>query len=607
MTKKFFFLASLGLLVLGAAMWRLGENAHAELLQVATAQFNRQQLILAEKIAQDIRLHFRFLRAGLLQTADVWRRQPARIGREGQPIPLRDFMLPSHILALGLVQPGENVPVLSGQDGPIPARDADIGLADLLDWAGRDQTGETCIAPCRVPTSGPFAGRLVTVMAARLWQGTPGAGRPGLVFFVVDAKAVADRYASDVRSGQTGYAWIVDQNGLILDHPEDELVGQRIGNVLERRSLAGDARRLDGIVRDRMLVGGQGEDWYTFSGHGTRTGPTRKLMAYTPVDFSSLGDGGALWSVAVSAPASEVEDIFGSVLTRQVVMVAIFQVVVFLGLAITVYFAVRWSATLQSEVMARTRELSEAQDKLRANLQTLVETQERLIRSERFAAVGEAAARMAHEIKNPLMLIAGFARQVRRAVAGQSREEEKLKLVEEEAARLEAMLDEVRDFTRPTPPRLVLGDVNATIRETAALMETHLTGKGVVLRMNLDQTLPPAPHDPSRIHQVVLNLIKNAAEAMPDGGTVSVSSRCASGVIVVEVADTGSGLTPEETKRIFNPFYTTKDHGTGLGLAVCYRIMADHGGDIRVSSQPGKGSVFTLSLPVAGPPPSQED
>lgn len=279
-------------------------------------------------------------------------------------------------------------------------------------------------------------------------------------------------------------------------------------------------------------------------------------------------------------------------------MAAAFQVVVFMGLALTVYFSFRWSTSLKEEVEIRTRELRQARDRIRRNLQELLETQEKLIRSERFAAIGEAAAHISHEIKNPLMLIGGFARQVKRTLPEGGKEAGKLGLIEEEARRLETMLEEVRDFSRPASPVLVLKDLNETVSETVALLRDNLESHGVEVKTSLDPAMPPVRHDPAQIRQVVINLVKNAAEAMPGGGLVEVTSRRVRNRVEVEVRDHGPGVAAEQVGLIFNPFYTTKERGTGLGLAVCDRILHDHGGDIQVDTEEGKGSAFTFSLPV---------
>lgn len=605
MSRTFVILASLALLLFGAAMWVLGARARHELTTAATDQFNRQQLILAEKVSHDIQRHFQFLQTSLLELTHIWRRRPPRQSPQDHGFStFQEILRPSDVLAIGLIPPGDTRPDLFDQDGPMTGQPG-IDIRPAFNWSRR--TGlqdDMYVSPALTPDSGGFAGRTVVILAARLWNDAPGAGDPGLLFFVVDALGVARRYAHDVRSGQTGYAWVLDSQGIFLDHIEEDFIGQDAFKARFGRDPTISFERINAIMRDRMLKGEQGVDWYVSGWHRGQAGEVRKLIAYTPVELAAGGVRSVRWSVAVVAPETEVQGIIGPSAKREFIMVAAFQAMVFMGLILTLYFAFRWSTTLRMEVEARTTELREARDKIRDNMRALIDTQERLIASERFAAIGEAAAHISHEIRNPLMLMGGFARQVRRVLDQEGEEARKLLLVEEEAGRLENMLGEVRDFTRPSAPRLTPGDLNATIWETAQLMEQDLAARGVVLRTKLDAALthaPGVPHDPGQIRQVLINLLKNAAEAMHEGGAVTVTSRRNATMAEVEVRDTGPGLTPEQARQIFNPFFTTKERGTGLGLAVCYRIMADHHGDIRVTAAQGKGCLFVLRLPLTGP------
>ncbi|GAB6037013.1 hypothetical protein JCM15519_15720 [Fundidesulfovibrio butyratiphilus] len=598
MTKKFFIFASAALIVLGLCMWRLGLRAQQDLSAVANSQFNRQQFILAEKIAHDITLHYQFLQTNLLELAQIWRRQAPR--REDHSVPFGDFqeiLRQSCVLAIGVVLPGGS-PKLLTQDGFLnPPFGLDVDA--LSDWSKHAPSEETVLTTrCVTPSAGPFVGRTVNTLVTRLHSEQAGIQEPGTLFFVVDAQAVARRYAHDVRSGQTGYAWVIDSRGDFLDHYVEEFIGKSAFHARSALNAEIDFSRVNTIMRDRMLAGEQGEDWYVSGWHRASRGIVKKLIAYHPAPLGRDRQEPVFWSVAVVAPISEAEEIISSVLSREMLMAGAFQVVVFCGLAVTVYFALRWSSSLKSEVDIRTAELIEARDTLHANLKKLIDTQERLIRSERFAAIGEAAAHISHEIKNPLMIIGGFARQVRRVLDPSSKEAHKLEMVEEETQRLESMLNEVRDFTRPAAPKLEFFDINATVRDTVALVEAELTARNVAIKMNLAPILPPTPHDPAQMRQVLLNLIKNAAEAMESGGTVTLTSRADQNCAEILVEDTGPGLAPDQLKMVFNPFFTTKEHGTGLGLAVCFRIMSDHHGDIRVESTPGKGCRFTLSLPL---------
>jgi two-component system sensor histidine kinase HydH len=227
----------------------------------------------------------------------------------------------------------------------------------------------------------------------------------------------------------------------------------------------------------------------------------------------------------------------------------------------------------------------------------LLESQERLLRSERFAAVGEAAAYVSHEIKNPLMVIGGMANQVERRLAEDPAAQEKLRIIQIEVKRLESFLGELRDFLRPAQPTKQEIDLNQVIREVKALMEEAIREKGIRLEDRLHPDLPPVGADPNQIKQVLLNLVKNALEATEDQGAILVSSGTDDGRVWFSVQDTGKGMSEDVQEKIFHPFYTTKEKGTGLGLAVINKIVTDHHGDITVSSVAGSGSTFTVRLP----------
>ncbi len=255
------------------------------------------------------------------------------------------------------------------------------------------------------------------------------------------------------------------------------------------------------------------------------------------------------------------------------------------------------------------QKIKEARDKSRlaeqqtkeANLaiEELVETQQRLLQSERFAAIGEAASHLSHEIKNPLMLMAGFARQVQRRVPRDSPEEEKLNIIIQEAQRLENMLYQVRDFTRPRTLNKKYCPVNQLVSDTLKMFEDEMENSKISIRLNLSQDLPQVSIDRDQIKQVLINLIKNSMEAMCSGGMLTVGSDRKNHTIRIWLEDTGQGIPPEKMKKIFSPFFTTKDKGTGLGLAVSYRIIQDHDGEIFVHSKPGRGARFEIHLPLS--------
>jgi signal transduction histidine kinase len=166
--------------------------------------------------------------------------------------------------------------------------------------------------------------------------------------------------------------------------------------------------------------------------------------------------------------------------------------------------------------------------------------------------------------------------------------------------RLESFLGELRDFLRPARPSKQAVNLNQVIREVTALMADGIEEKGVKLEDRLDQHLLSVEVDPNQIKQVLLNLLKNALEATDKGDAIIISSGAQGAKVWFAVQDTGKGMGPEVLEKIFNPFYTTKEKGTGLGLAVINKIITDHQGSITVDSAAGRGSTFTVLLPRKG-------
>lgn len=224
--------------------------------------------------------------------------------------------------------------------------------------------------------------------------------------------------------------------------------------------------------------------------------------------------------------------------------------------------------------------------------------QQKVLQAERLAVLGRMSAHISHEIKTPLMLIGGFARQVRDHLGEDpEKNRQKLDLIVAEIKRLEDFLVEVGGYTKFSEPHKVPADLNALIRETAHLLEPSLQEHHIRLEMDLDPNLGEVLFDPSHLRQVLLNLLKNGLEAMEDGGRLTVTSRAQDGRVTVEVVDTGRGIPPEDMEKLFQPFFTTKPKGSGLGLAICQRIMQAHQGEITLTSTPGVGTRVRLVLP----------
>ncbi len=206
---------------------------------------------------------------------------------------------------------------------------------------------------------------------------------------------------------------------------------------------------------------------------------------------------------------------------------------------------------------------------------------------------------LAHEIRNPLGSIKGAA-QVLRSEADSAEQRNLLDVITEEVDRLNRVVTQFLDYARPYQPELQPRSVNSVIEKVLTVIEANSISSRIDIQWELHPHLPPVPMDQEQIHQVILNIVINAIEAMPDGGTLTVRTfridSTTGDAVGISIRDTGQGIRREALKQIFTPFFTTKERGVGLGLAVCQRIIRNHGGRIRVKSIPGKGTVFYIRL-----------
>lgn len=231
--------------------------------------------------------------------------------------------------------------------------------------------------------------------------------------------------------------------------------------------------------------------------------------------------------------------------------------------------------------------------------------EKRLLHSARLAALGEMAAGVAHELNNPLTTVAGFVELALEELPDDLPQHAELTLVLSEARRAQTVVRRLLDFARQSENIRMLNDLNNIVSEVIALVQHQILTGGVQLQVELDRNLPLILVDPNQVKQVLLNLIQNALQAMPEGGSLLIKTALqikaeAKSWVMVSVRDTGVGIPSENLDRIYEPFFTTRQigKGTGLGLSVSYGLISDHGGHIDVESVIGKGSCFTIWLPV---------
>jgi len=245
-----------------------------------------------------------------------------------------------------------------------------------------------------------------------------------------------------------------------------------------------------------------------------------------------------------------------------------------------------------------------AYKRLEEQLYQLEEAQDRLVRTERLATVGRLAAHVAHEIRNPLATIGGFTRSMLRSSDDVRKVPRNARIILEEVERLEQILANVMNFSKPANPVLRDRDINEAVEAVCAFHENVFAERNITLHKSLDPACPILRLDPDQIRQVLINLIQNGIDSMPEGGELTVLTRAQEDRVEVVVADTGQGMSEDVLESLFQPFFTTKVGGTGLGLSVSQKIVHDHGGDIIVRSKPGAGSSFTASLPIPRRQPS---
>lgn len=230
---------------------------------------------------------------------------------------------------------------------------------------------------------------------------------------------------------------------------------------------------------------------------------------------------------------------------------------------------------------------------------------ERLLQAERVAAWRELARRLAHELKNPLFPLQLTVENLVRARAQNPEQfdevfRESSSTLLAEIANLKTIIGRFSEFSKMPQPQLQNVQVNELLRDVAQLFQAQFTSPGkptIQCRLELDESIQPIAADPDLLHRAFSNLVLNAMDAMPEGGTLTLRSHREAGKVLIDVSDTGTGLTREECERIFTPYYTSKHHGTGLGLAIVQSVVSDHHGSISVLSQPGRGTTFIIELP----------
>ena len=245
------------------------------------------------------------------------------------------------------------------------------------------------------------------------------------------------------------------------------------------------------------------------------------------------------------------------------------------------------------------REFNQMVERLDQNQQEIQELHLReMARAEHLASIGELAAGLAHEIRNPLAGIAGVVDIMGKELPANSPTRGVIGEVQREILRIQVILNDLLSYARPRPPDIHPANLNTTVEQAASIARQQVLTKPIQVLAEPLPSLPLVEHDPALIQQVILNLVLNGIQAISGSGQVRITLREDSGFVIVQVSDTGRGISSDALPRIFKPFFTTRKEGTGLGLSLANSIVQAHRGRIEVSSTPGKGTQFNVWLPI---------
>ncbi|MDY6968848.1 MAG: ATP-binding protein [Spirochaetota bacterium] len=236
---------------------------------------------------------------------------------------------------------------------------------------------------------------------------------------------------------------------------------------------------------------------------------------------------------------------------------------------------------------------------LKREIDMITKTQEHTVNSEKYITVGRISAHLAHEIRNPLVTMSGYARRVKKLTKRDQEIQKAMDVIIKESERLEGILSNVMDFTKPSRLIMEFNNINDIIIDTVELLENLFEGNDIKLRLELDNDIPLIRSEYNQMKQVILNLLKNAIDASGPGDMIYIITQVVDRHVEIIVGDNGSGVRSEDIDNIFNPFFTTKVKGIGLGLAIVKKIIKDHNGSISLENRDSGGAEFSILLPIS--------
>ncbi len=540
-----------------------------ESLQMEMAeQFSKQQLLLSKSIADHIGAHFSFIKEGVLHVSEVLSKRDIK-NRDDLDGLIKDVLEKKKALKADFGIIGVKGNVIFSEEGVEALKPV---IPEILDRAKR-------IAPDSISAVETLS--KVYIISPLYTQ----SNFKGVVFLSTRIEEIARYFVSDIKLGSKGYAWMMNKTGTLLYHPtQPEMVG---GNIYKADAACFKCH-LNFDLEKKIIEG----ETINYGRYIAPTGED-KIIAFSTANIDSI-----TWIVAVSAPYSEVTyAIKRSMRLYSYLILSIFAT----AMVVSALLIVSHRKRIKAEETAKRKEELEKyaallEKKVNERTAELMSEKEKVAHSEKLASIGRLTAGIAHEIGNPLTSIFSFV-QILREMEEDEFKKESLETIYFHINRISEILKQLSGFSKMPVEELKRYHINELIETSINLIQYDKRAKNVSIIKKLSPSLPKVIIDGNQLSQVFINLTLNAIDAMPNGGTLTVRSTETWGNIVIQFEDTGIGIPKEELPKIFDPFYTTKEKGTGLGLAVSYNIIKKMNGTMTVESEVGKGSIFTITIP----------
>ncbi len=553
-------------------------------------QYNRQQQLMAEQASEAVEGFFVTLKRSLGLVVSLFeghRVDAARVQEiRGSLSKLNQSLADSAIIDLVVFDSAGTVVAIQPPDPYTLGRN--YAWRDYYRWAkSNDKAEQMYVSPFYQVEGGQNRGDKALIVAQGIYA--ENGDFKGVAMFTINFDALARQHILPVRIGEHGYAWLVDiNNKTLLVDPH----GAVAGRSFEEAFLPQWPKLYTLLTSVRS---GGGTDWYSYEDPADPSRAVRKLLGY-----QTLQVGDYLWFIGVATPEREVDQQLSSFLSRQETFSLTLAISILTGTVIICGLLLAWNWMLRRQVEVRTGDLAKARSQLE-------DTFDELLESKKLAAVGHLALGLTHEIRNPLSAIRMNIKMITKKWQPEGRLQEHFSIIDREILRLNRLLSDVMDFARPGPLRLESCDLNDIVQQVHLLLAQRFEEEHVAVTISMPSPLQLVC-DAGQIEQVLLNLVLNALTAMKDVSgqkQLSIVGTTADGQLCIEVCDTGCGIRPQDRDKLFDPFYTTKPAGGGLGLCNLQSILLRHRGSVEIVDQPDQGACFRIRLPLGRAVPEE--